>query len=113
MNLVKTTNNSTEEMINKLQQLKGKTKLKFYKNTSNYYNEMKNKIFQTQEDPFAKDAKGVSRSYHEILMLMKFLQTMPEVKNMNIIYFDSYYTVTKVRDESKDIDNQYENNDDN
>ena len=27
---------------------------------------------------------------------------------MNIIYYDLYYTVIKVRDENKDIDNQYE-----
>ena len=27
-------------MINKLQELKGKTKLKFYKNISNYYDNM-------------------------------------------------------------------------
>ena len=31
MNMVNTTFNSTEDMINKLQELKGKTKLKFYK----------------------------------------------------------------------------------
>ena len=37
MNMVNTTYNSTEDMINKLQELKGKTKLKFYKNISNYY----------------------------------------------------------------------------
>ena len=28
---------------------------------------------------------------------------------MNINYYDLYYTVVKVRDEIKDIDNQYEN----
>ena len=28
---------------------------------------------------------------------------------MNINYFDLYYTVIKVRDENKNIDNQYEN----
>ena len=33
-------------MINKLQELKGKTKLKFYKNKSNYYFEMKRKNFK-------------------------------------------------------------------
>ena len=33
--------NTTEDMIDKLQQLKGKTKLKVYKNISNYYTEMK------------------------------------------------------------------------
>ena len=31
MNMINTTNNTTEDMISKLQQLKGKTKLKFYK----------------------------------------------------------------------------------
>ena len=40
---------------------------------------------------------------------MKFLQTKPQVKNMNINYYDLYYTVIKTRDENKDIDNQYEN----
>ena len=56
MYMVGTTYNSTEDMINKLQQLKGKTKLKSYKK-SNYYTEMKNKNFQTQQDPFAKKLK--------------------------------------------------------
>ena len=28
---------------------------------------------------------------------------------MNINYFDLYYTVIKTRNENKDIDNQYEN----
>ena len=41
MNMVNTTYKSTKDMINNLQQLKGKTKLKFYKKISNYYNEMK------------------------------------------------------------------------
>ena len=44
---------------------------------------------------------------------MKPLQTKPQVKNMNINYYDLFYTVIKTRDESKDTDNQYEddNND--
>ena len=70
---------------------------------------MKNKNFQTQEDPFSKNAQGISKIYHEVLLLMKFLQTKPQVKNMNINYNDLYYTVIKTRDENKDIDNQYEN----
>ena len=107
--MVNTTYNSTEDMIDKLQSLKGKTKLKFYKNISDYYIEMKNKNFQNQEDPFAKNAQGISKVYHERLLLMKFLQTKPQVRNMNIKKFDSYYTVNKTRDKNKDIDNQYEN----
>ena len=42
---------------------------------------------------------------------MKFLQTKLEVKNMNNNYYDLYYTVIKVRDENKGIDNQYEYDD--
>ena len=56
MNMVNTTFNSTEDLIDKLQQLKGTSKLKFCENISNYSNEMKNKIFQTQQDRFAKNA---------------------------------------------------------
>ena len=73
---------------------------------------MKNRNFQTQDqDPFAKNAQGINKIYHEILLLMKFLQTKPEVKNMNIDYYNLYYTIIKVRDENKDIDNQYEDDD--
>ena len=108
MNMVNTNYNSTEEMINKLQQLKGITNLKFYKKICNYYNELENKKFQTQQDPFSRNAQGISKIYHEVLLLMKFLQTKPQIKNMNIKYYDLYYTVIKTRDESKNIDIQYE-----
>ena len=72
---------------------------------------MKIKNFQTQQDPYAKNAQGISKHYHEIILLMKFLQTKPIVKNMNINYYDLYYTIIKVRDENRDIDNQFENDD--
>ena len=38
------------------------------------------------EDPFAKKTQGISKVYHEVLKLIKFLQTKPQVKNMNINY---------------------------
>ena len=88
INMVNTTYNSTQEMIDKLQSLKGKTKLKFHKNISNYYTEMKNENFQTQEDPFSRNAQGISKIYNEVLVLMKFLQTKPQVKNINFNYYD-------------------------
>ena len=72
---------------------------------------MKDKNFQSGQDPFSRNAQGISKVYHEILLLMKFSQTKPQVKNMNINYYDLFYTVIKVRDENKDIDNQYENDD--
>ena len=70
---------------------------------------MKNKNFQTQEDPFSKNAQGISKIHHKVLLLMKFLQTKPQVKNMNINYYDLYCTVFKTRVENRDIDNQNEN----
>ena len=103
--------NTTEDMINKIQSLKGKINIKFNKNISNYYIEMKNKNFKAEQDPFAKNAQGVGKVYNEVFLLMKFLQTKPQVKNMNINCYDLYYTVIKVRDENRDIDNQYENDD--
>ena len=83
MNMVYTNYNSLEAMNNKLQQLKVKSKLKFYKNISNYY-DIRNIRFD--EDPSAKNAQSISKCYHEVLKLMKFLQTKPQVKNMNINY---------------------------
>ena len=63
---------------------------------------MKNRNFQTQDqDLFIENAKGISKIYHEILLLMKFLQTRPQVKNMNINYYDLYYIVIKNRDENR------------
>ena len=74
---------------------------------------MKNRNFQTQEDPFYKKAKGISKIYHEVLLLKKFLQTKPQVKIMNIIYYDLQYTVIKTRDENEVVIDQYENNEKN
>ena len=103
MNMVNTNYNSTEDMINKLQQLKGKTKLKFYKNISNYYDNMN---IRFDEDLFAKKVQGNNKIYHEVLNLMKFLQTKPQVKNLNINYYDLFYTVIKKRDDKENVDNQ-------
>ena len=70
---------------------------------------MKSRDFQTQRDLFSRNAQGKSKIYHEVLLLLNFLQTKPQVKNMKINYYDLYYTFIKTRDGNKDIDNQYEN----
>ena len=71
---------------------------------------MKNRNFQSNNvDPFSKNAQGVAKIYHEVLLIMEFFQTKVDIKNMNIIYTDLYYTVIKTRDENKNIDNEYEN----
>ena len=88
--MVNTTFNSTEDMINKLQQLKGKTKLKFYRNISNYYDEMNFRSFKFEEDPFVKNAQDFGKIYHEVFLIMKYLQTKPQGKNLNINYYDLY-----------------------
>ena len=106
MNMVDTTYNSTEDMSTKLQELKGKTNLKIHKNISNYYDNMN---IRFDEDPFAKKTPGNSKIYHEVLLLMKNLQTKPRIRNMNINYYDLYYTVIKNRREKENFDYQYEN----
>ena len=68
MNMVNTTFNSTVDMSDKLQQLKGKTKLNFYENISNFCD---NVNIRMDEDPFAKNARGISKIYYEVLLLMK------------------------------------------
>ena len=108
MNMVNTNYNSTKDMINKLQQFKGKTKMIFLKNIGSFYHETKKKTFQTQQDPFAKNAQGTNKIYRAVFSLLKFLQTKPQIKNMNIKNYDFYYSVFRIRDENKDIDNQYE-----
>ena len=106
MNMVNTTYNSKDDMINKLQQLKGKTKLKFYKNISNYYDNMN---IRMDEDPCAKTAQGISKIYHEVLLVMKLFQNKPQINNVNINYYDLYYTVNKIRDGKEIINDKYEN----
>ena len=85
--MVYTTYNSTEGMINKLQMLKKKQK-KIHKNISNYYDEMnirrQSGTFEFEEDTFSKNVQGIGKVYHEVLLLMKFLQTEPQVISMNI-----------------------------
>ena len=44
-------------------------------------------------------------------MLMKFLQTNPQVKNMNINYYDLYYTVIKNRNEKEILIGEDDEND--
>ena len=109
-NMVKIKFNSTEDMIDNLQELKRKTKLIFYKNISVFSNEMKIKNFQTQEDPFSRIAQSISKNYLEVLLLMKVLQTRPQVRNMNNIYCDLYYTVNKKNDNENVNDNENDYN---
>ena len=95
-NMSQTKYKSYQEMIDKLQLLKGKTKLKYRQNYSNVYSEMQwkrsNNNFQF-EDRFARNKKGIMLIMLEALMLIKFFQTKPYLKNENIDYFDIYYVI--------------------
>ena len=94
LSMVNTKHNTTEDMINKLQGLKIGTKLKLYQNINNYFDEMdirrQSNTFQFEEDPFSKNSEGISKIYHEVLLLLKFLQTEPHFKNVNITYYDFF-----------------------
>ena len=64
--------------------------------------------FQFEEDTFSKNVQGIGKIYHEVFFLMKLLQTMPQVKSMNILYYDRFYTVFKNRDEKDLVVDRYE-----
>ena len=88
--MVNTIYKTIQDMIDKIQKLKGKTKLKFYQYISNYYDEMnirrQSGTFQFKGDVFSEGAQGTSRIYHEVIKFLKFLHTKPQVKNMNVNY---------------------------
>ena len=83
--MARTKYNSTENMFEKLQQLKGITNLKFYEDISNYYDKIN---IRMDEDPFAKNAQGIAKFYHEVFLLIKILQTKPELWSKNTISYD-------------------------
>ena len=65
--------------------------------------------FQFEEDPFSKNSESISKIYHDVSLLMKFIQTKPQVKNMKS-YYDLYYTIIKNRDDKEIVsENEYEN----
>ena len=51
--------------------------------------------FQFEEDPFSKNVKGIRKKYLEVILLMKFLKTKPQVKIMNIKHYDLFYAVNE------------------
>ena len=104
--MANTTYTSTEDLINKLQEIKGKTKLKVYNIVSNCYDITK---IRMDEDPFAKNAQNIAKKYHGVFLLMNFLQAKPQLKNMNNKYYDLSYTVFKNRDVKEIVDDQYKN----
>ena len=71
---------------------------------------MNKRNFKIEEDPLFKNAQLKSKIYPEVLLLVKFLQTNPQNKNMNIIYYDLYYTAIKNRVEKEVVNDQYEDN---
>ena len=41
-------------------------------------------IFQFEKHPFSKGVRGIGKTFHEVLLLMKSLQTNPQVLKMKI-----------------------------
>ena len=65
--------------------------------------------FEFEEDSFSKNAQGISKIYHEVLLLMKFFSTKPQIKNMNIKFYGFYYTFYKNGDDKEIVNNESEN----
>ena len=55
--------------------------------------------FQIEEHPFSNIAQSIAFIKHKVMLLMKFLQTKPQIKNKRN-YSDLYYTIiSKLSDE--------------
>ena len=91
--------NTTQDMINKLHQLKGKTKIKFHQHVSTFLDEINIRrqcgTFHFEEGTFSENAEVISKIYQEVFLLLKFSQTKPSIRSMKINSFDSYYTLLK------------------
>ena len=94
--IMNTKNKTIKDMINKLEKLKGKTKLEFHQDFIKYYDAMNylrtSGNLHFEEDPFSINAKNVAFIMHEAL-LRKLFPTKPQSKKKNINYFDLYYTI--------------------
>ena len=65
--------------------------------------------FQFEEGVFSKVAQGVIQIYHEVLQI-KILQTKPQIRSMNINYYDLYYTILKNRGEKQTVIDEHGDN---
>ena len=74
--MVITTYSSKDDMIDKLQQLKGKSKLKCHQNISKFYDEMdfirRSKTFPFEQGPSVSKVECIHEIFHTILLIMKF-----------------------------------------
>ena len=79
--------NSPQDMIDTLQSLKIKIRLKIYADKSNYYDELKHRrqsgTFHYEEDIFRKNEERITKLYLEIILFLKILQIKPQVKKIN------------------------------
>ena len=108
MKLSNTTNKSSEDIINNIQELKEKTTLKLCKKTRICYDEMKKRIINFEKEPFYKNSQGISKYRHEVLLLMKFSKTKPHIKNMKINYYGLFHTVIENRVEKGIVNDECE-----
>ena len=112
--MVNSKDETTSDKIDNLQQSNRKTNLKICTNISNYYDEMKTtrqtETFEFEKNPLPKSAELISKNIHEVLLLLKLSQTKPQIKSMNIVYYDLYYTVFKNRDDKEIVNDKSENN---
>ena len=54
-------------------------------------------IFHFEEGFFSKGAQVISKSYHEVLLIMNFLQTEPQVNDMNKNFMICITLLIKIR----------------
>ena len=88
------------ERIRKIQSLNSKTRLISCKIVSTFYDDVsyrgQGNFFMIEEDFFSNIAQSIASIVHEALLLKNFLQREPQVRSMNEIFFDLYYTIIRI-----------------
>ena len=81
---VNTTLLTKDDMSDKLQKLKSKTKIKFIELHKITYDEKRyrrrSNTFHFEEDPFSKEAKGIGYILKDVIKIENFFQTNPQVR---------------------------------
>ena len=94
-----------KDMMNKLQSLKGEPTLKFDQNISDYYDKliyMRQSIaFTFEKDHVAENTQNRAVKMHEVLLIVKFLWTKPQIKNKIINNYNFYCTIILNRSDER------------
>ena len=88
-------------MINNLQSLNGRIKLKFYNEENDGLKSCR--YFQLENEPYSKSAQSSAKITSEALLLKKILQVRPQCKSKSVSFDLFCTTKIKLTDEGGEV----------